>query len=212
MSAFYSFRYPDRVCILADAGVFNDDGRLAAIEGKVSHLRHLPIALTCRGNLEACQVMTRRLLAIAANSVDAWLRAARDVATSQRLIGPLDCEILIACFSPRLGPAHFFVAFHDRHGAAFEVQQQPVQFGCGPPIGLDDLPPGAADEVSSPTFPDRYGVDIMSAMRRRPAIVPGQAKAYRIVGGYLELTTVTAAGVTVRKLHDWNDKIGEPIQ
>lgn len=62
------------------------------------------------------------------------------------------------------------------------------------------------DVTSGALDPDAHGGAVLEAQRR------DRAHGYSIVGGFGEVTTVTATGITSRRIVEWPDKVGERIQ
>jgi hypothetical protein len=56
--------------------------------------------------------------------------------------------------------------------------------------------------------PERDGLALLEAQRRLP-YSPDEPACF--VGGFAELTTVSAAGITQKRLRTWPDRIGEKI-
>lgn len=221
MSAFYSFAYPDRVHVLADGGLFDDDGVLQRVERKIFAFHGLPVVVTGRG------ASASLVFEIIGDLVATVGQIARfdDAAAALSIVGSffrnlgtrhasLDVEFLIAAYSALEGPQHFIVPCHDRYGLRpFDMASPGWQIGAGPAIGLDDLQHAgiSADAVASPDFPERYGLEIMAAMRRKPACLPGSDRAFHAVGGRCDLATVSAGGVAIRMLGRWDDQPGKLI-
>ena len=216
MSAFYSFIHSDRVSLLSDTGIFDPDGIMVATTTKVTRPHGLPVALIGRGAFVHVRSLHLQLGSFEnkPQRVDDWLAGVRSYLRWRAETGwSAEAEMLIACWSESLGPCHFFFSLHGRYPEhpAFELIRMPAQFGAGPSIDLNDLPPDARSAAGDDDFPDRFGATVLEAMRR-PASIPGQSKEYVGVGGSAELTTITAAGTSTRTLKAWPDMIGEKVR
>lgn len=217
MSAFYSFAYPDRVHVLTDGGIFDDAGILRGIAEKVIRLPYAPVAITFRGNaetvsahLQGLQEHVERERPQSADKVLALMQDYFDGVAAGNAF--CEAEFLVAACSETVGACHFLVDLHGRTPAqTFKLENLGIQIGGGPSITLDDIGSPSGAEVSDPDFPVRYGVAIMEAMRRKRAAVPGSPSSFFAVGGQCDLTTITPAGATTRRLCTWNDQIGSEV-
>lgn len=96
---------------------------------------------------------------------------------------------------------------------SFALIKAGPQIAGGPAVSWDDLAhlDLGDDDPASPDFPERYGAEIIGAMRQKPGEVPGGSKPIFGVGGLCTLTTVTQSGVSVRDLCRFPDEIGRAI-
>jgi hypothetical protein len=210
MSAFYSFRYPDRVQLLTDGGVFDENGVLCIVERKVLAFPGLPLVVTGRGT-PANRVF--EIIRNMAKFVDSFM-AFDDIDPVIELLrsfirelgaehGTFDAEFLIAGYSARLGACHFIVPCHDHWGIEpFELASPGAQIAAGPAISMNDLAHLnlTSDDIADPDFPRRHGMEIMGAMRRKRARIPGSDREIYGVGGFCDLATVSAQGAAIETL------------
>lgn len=221
MSAFYSFRYPDRVQLLTDGAHFDENGNLIGVGGKVFISSHFPMAITSRGTAAVSYELLANLeyltdTMVSVTSVDEMLDVTRWYFSGLKEQGrAFNSEFLIAAFSEEHGPCHFYVHCHGhRDLQAFELLDLGEQIcGGSSAISWQDLAHLnlGANDLASPDFPETYGIDIMNALRRQRGTVPGSDLNIFMVGGRCDLTTVTAAGAASKTLCNWDDQIGKPI-
>jgi len=221
VSAFFSFRYPDRIQLLTDGGFFDDAGILRHVGRKVFAAEGMPLAVTGRGT-EASQVfgMCKGIVdhcsAIASygGTVDGAMEALRRAFERRSAEGPTPVEFLIAAYSATKGPLLYFIQLHGGNDVpSFEMIDAGQQIAAGPAIGWDDLAHLglAADDLAASDFPERYGAEIIGAMRSKRGLLPGGKAAIFGVGGLCSLTTVTKDGVRIRELCDFPDMIGQKV-
>ncbi len=221
MSAFYSFVYRDKVQLLTDGGFFDESGILRAVGRKVFAFEDLPLAVTGRGSsTDRVFEVIGDIMAIVSgmspfDDADPVLSIIGRYFTSLRnRYGTFDAEFLIAAYSKTQGPCHFVVACHEHWGVkSFELLSPGSQIGAGPQIDLGDIAHLnlSSDEISSPDFPERWGIEVLEAMRGKLASVPGMEREFYGVGGQCDLTTVSADGVRITTLGRWDDEVGQPV-
>lgn len=133
-------------------------------------------------------------------------------------------EILIACWSEASGPRHFVFRTDETFGnAAYKLTEMQQAISGGPQIDTAALlawlephgltPANAIQKLDgkpSNLFP-RYGAQIAEYWRRQIVTIPGDSRPRFLIGGHVDLTTITAAGCKIVTLQTWPDKIGEPI-
>jgi hypothetical protein len=144
MSAFFSLRYRDRVCILSDAAWLDGEMNLVAIASKIHIIPKLPIALSARSSsIEGLAKILNALDVIESPTVNEWIRDARQCVRSLTRDGG-EHEIIVAAWSESRGPLHFALVTHDRWAAAgipahrlTEVEAR--DFGAGADITAADL-------------------------------------------------------------------------
>ncbi len=221
MSAFFSFRYPDRVQVLTDGAWLAPDGRLLCVDRKILTFPNHKLAMTGRGTdaRQVFEVVQKSLFIAETEAVGRTVDELLDMVQllfdvlSER--GLFDAEFLIAAWSESRGAVHFFVPCHRNRPEPepFQFHAMGAQICAGPKVVWDDLkhlnlPPSAINE---PEFPALHGAEIMSIMRSRPDLVPGADLPRHVIGGHCELTTVAASGVTSKILCRWDEPINAPI-
>lgn len=220
MSGFYSFVYPDCVQLLTDGAFLDEAGILRCIDSKVIAFPDHSIAITWRAADAARARFVLRDLGEfidgygRCDGTDSILMFTREFFKRLSTEGTIEAEFLIAAFSETEGPCHFIVQCH-RHWdiPSFELVSPGVQIGGGPQIGFEDLAHLhlTADDVASSRFPERFGADVIGAMRAKRGKIPGSAKEIYGIGGRCDLTTVSANGASTRQLCRWDDPIGSLI-
>ncbi|MBW8445992.1 MAG: hypothetical protein K0M49_10220 [Arenimonas sp.] len=217
MSAFYSFVYPDRVCLLTDGGFFDEEGILRLVASKVFAVPGKPMAITGRGSPSEKVFAVINDLATClsqAPSVDRAMDEAKLFFRTLAAGGLYDAEFLIAAYCETSGPSHFFVQCHGHWDIpSFELVSPGVQICGGPEISINDLAHLnlSDEELLSPDFPAAYGMEVMSAMRRKRGSIPGTSRAFYGVAGTVDLTTITEAGTQIVTLAAWEDEIGKAV-
>jgi len=220
MSAFYSFVYGDCVQLLTDGAFLDEKGILRAIDRKVFTFPNHPIAIACRAASAARAFQTIADLCDFIDSfgfcddADAVLMFAKEFFGRLEGNGPFDAEFLIAAYSEENGPCHFIVQCHGRWNIpAFKMVCPGMQIGGGPPVSLNDLQHLniTPSDVETSNFPERFGAELIGAMRKKATISPGSGSLFFGVGGCCDLTTVKASGAITKQLCTWDDKIGVPI-
>ena len=220
MSALYSFVYPDCVQLLTDGAFLDEAGILQRIDSKVIAFPNHPIAITWRAANALHARFVIRDLGDFLDSYGSFIGADAVIMFTRKFFrrlaksGAFEAEFLIAAFSESIGSCHFIVACHEHWDfPAFELVQPGVQIGGGPPITFSDLVnlKLTAHDMGSSSFPERFGADVIGAMRAKPGRIPGSSKEIFGVGGICELTTVRATGAVTQQLCRWDDEIGKAI-
>ncbi|WP_112308640.1 hypothetical protein [Pseudogemmobacter bohemicus] len=222
MSAFFSFRYPDRIQILTDGGFFDETGNLWLIARKAFAASGMALAVTGRGDsasfvLGTCVDLINHCDALTAygGSVDSALVAIRRHFERLGADGFVPAEFLIAAFSETEGPQHYLVQLHGRYALpSFELVNAGDQIAAGSSISWEDLSHLELDAkaVACPDFPEQYGAEIIGAMRGKRAEVPGVKLPIYGIGGHACLTTVSESGVLIRDLCQfWKSAVARRI-
>ncbi|TBC78002.1 hypothetical protein [Rhizobium ruizarguesonis] len=225
MSAFISARFQDSVQLFADGAAYDHSGAVTSFEDKIRASRRAPVAVAVRGAsgkaLRHADMICDFADEFGVEVLIDGLLGQYDTSLKARRFFKGDDEagfdFAIALWHPQRGPMHY--RLHSYHGipafAPFVLHELGDVVACGAvfdPQTLFQL--GLLPVVGDPTAWARTkGVEIMELMRGRLGEpLPGDtiAKAYRI-GGHVDLATVTAAGVKLRRVRLWNDKIGELI-
>jgi hypothetical protein len=216
LSAFYALAHDDRIEMLTDGAVYEDDGTLTAIRRKVWYSETIPMAITGRGNAKAVELLAMAcLLTDVYGSVDGVIEnvqtlldkmADKAAATESE---PAMIEMLVAAISETRGPMLLYASNANAYGLdwlePFKLYDVGREWGGGAPIdpaGLD-LSAGLRS----------CGVELFERMRRVSDINPARPDLPAIhgIGGHVDLTTITASGVFVERLRTWSDVVGEKI-
>lgn len=217
MSATNVLIQSDRVHLMTDGAIYQPDGTLTAIGPKVRVMPHLNCAVAMRGAyLGLAPIMEE--ISNAASSFDLLkenmpelLRAcAAGYAhlLTQCAAGP-EFEIVVVGISESVGPAAYLIPSHDRYGEPWRAMDLAgfVVLPCDKAI-LASVQAIVAGRIADRLDTAVDGLAIMEAQRAKPALDSGDTCW---VGGFAQLTTVTADSVTSRIIHRWPDEIGALI-
>lgn len=214
MSAFYALAHSDRIELATDGAVYKDDGTLTDIRRKVWVSDRHPIAITGRGSSGVTEALATVFLFRAATSdtVDEALEAMQGVLDRRREKGvPEDVEMVVCAISESRGPRIGYLCTSDIHGVGappwtmIDVGRE-LCGGCK--FDVDDVAHlDGSDGLRGVVVP------IFEAMRKHEDINPVKPglPPVRGIGGHIDLTIVRPEGVTVERIHEWPDVIGEKI-
>lgn len=221
MSAFFSVCYPDRIELLTDGAIYADDGMLLKTARKVFPSAVHPLAVTGRGGSDAVRTFAHLILAImsASPTVDeGLLELDRYLLRLQEKFGerapPTFVEMLIPCISESKGPINIYCASSDVHGLAVPWRLHAMPFvALGGPKPADDEIEAMGGEDAIRDGLQAKGEMLFGFMRRQKFTNPAKPENPPLfgIGGFVDHTIITAGGVTVNRLHTWEDEIGKPI-
>lgn len=225
MSAFLSIRFLDSIQLFADGAAYDaETGVITSFESKIQKSGKVPFAIAVRGSSGLALDHAKILCEIADErgipDVLAVLRSYSTDTEAQRqfLAEPLALfDFAIALWHPETGPAHYrmhcastmpdFAPFvlHDLGelcavGSVFEPQKL---------FDLGILPVSGDTTIWAETKVVEI-IEVMRTMKGEPLPGTSQKADYRI-GGHVDLATVTEYGVLLRRVREWKDEIGEPI-
>lgn len=184
--------------------------------------------MTTRGNAYAGRVVADYIIQmVEENGFDLAMRglAEPEIIRVFELLpsGRNPVDVLIAGWSEAHGPRHMhFSNIPVTGGMATEPMPvltltHPGAFwAAGPTLGDFDLSLLRAVQLGETVedYAASVGMHVMEHLRRTPTF-PGATNKFEgeafIVGGQVDLTAVTAAGVSTRTIHRWDDRIGEKI-
>ncbi|WP_139788976.1 hypothetical protein [Manganibacter manganicus] len=208
--------HDDKIELLTDGAVYEDDGTLTAIRRKVWYSDKIPMAITGRGAAKAVELVAYAFLLTdmigsVDNTIDGITKALDKLADKAAATEsePAMIEMLVATISETRGPMLLYASNANAYGLdwlePFKLYDVGREWGGGAPIdpaGLD-LSAGLRS----------CGVELFERMRRVSDINPARPDLPAIhgIGGHVDLTTVTASGITVERLRTWPDIIGEKI-
>lgn len=213
MSAFFAMAYPDRIELLTDGAVYEDDGTLVDIRRKVQVSDRLPVAVTGRGPMGIVRGvgLAMMLIANAADSVDEAIQRIDELMQRRAEKGtPADFEMAVVGISEANGPVILYVSSIDVYGQGIQpwkLHMAGVELGGGPRVDVSDLDPSESLRVC--------GAELFERMRRVAGPNPVKPDLAHIfgIGGHIDLTTVRADGCTVERLHTWPvDVVGQKIR
>lgn len=129
-------------------------------------------------------------------------------------------QLIIAGISESAGPQHWYMQFPGQGEGivpAFELTEVTGNIFAGINGTMGDFvnrPDLIRRPLSHETPPDYFrtmGAEILQMARKEKVISEFWEGSHCTVGGQVDLTLVTPAGVTVETIHRWNDKVGELI-
>ena len=224
MSAFMSVRFPNSIQLLADGAVYDDNGEVLSFVDKISVSRTVPVAITARGRTDLALPLAMLLCELAdSEGIDDLLKALHNVETNLNMRRHFtepdngQFDLAIALWHPVTGPAHYRV-----HNCAsmpdftpFVLHELGDFIACGTAFNPDQLfRAGILPVTSDPTeWARTNGGDIMDMMRQsKGEPLPGALEEPQyIIGGHVDLATITASGVTLQRIRRYKDKIGKKI-
>lgn len=216
MTAYVSRQYHDRVEVLVDGGLYDDDGVLVGKANKLRVAPNLPLVLTGRGKSAVIDRLASSILQIAAKhltvdnalgEVAAWVNWMREKRTSEGTINDqAPGDLLIAGISESTGAGHWSF---DARGNEHRPQLQLL------PVGQSVIAGGRLSNAEHEAFLTEsagglssIGRKTFDLMRRNKAEVADHVD----IGAHLDLAIVRGSKVRTVRLHSWNDKIGSLIQ
>lgn len=217
MSAFIAVAYEDRVELLTDGALIDDQtGALVDVKRKVWHSDIVPIAVTGRGGgfggvAAVCLAIVTAAEALGGfDPAMSWLIEAL---ADRRDLGSLNAmEIVITGIAESRGPVVLY--FNTEKGQNLDGETLE-------PWVLRDMDGSAAAPIPKDIDPALMeglafvvaGSMAMESMRKTLTTSmwsPNSGERY-IVGGCIDHTVVSAEGIEVARVHVWPDVIGEPI-
>lgn len=224
MSAFISVRFPHAIHLFADGAVYDDDGVVLSFVTKISTSTTVPVAITARGS-EGALVLAGVLCEMAdQRGIDALLDTLRRVETdlsARRFFKEVDgtgFDLAIAVWHQETGPAHYRIHSYAAmpNVAPFKLHPLDDLVACGAAFDPQILfASGLLPVIGDTTAWARTkGGQIMDMMRgMKGGKLPGSAKTSEyVIGGHVDLATVTASGVKVERIRRYKDKVGQRIK
>jgi hypothetical protein len=228
MSAYVSISTPEAAILLTD-GAATCNGLFVGDFNKVFAAKSAPVAVTFCGDQELGEMVAADICAAAddvgpGHAIGVLPDFARQMKTMHIEAGNPDIavDVLVTAFVPGVGGVHR--AFKTRSSTTRPAGSAPVDvpaFTVIEPPRMTSTHRITADDLDAATIPliepgepellywYRNGADIMEMLRRQKIDWKG-GLGYGI-GGHVDLTTISAAGVRTERLRTWPDKIGERI-
>ncbi|PDT09770.1 hypothetical protein [Rhizobium sp. M1] len=233
MSAYFAIQAGDASVMFTDgAGYTTSDGIVRSLERKVSVAQTAPFAVTTQGDAALGEkirtFLTRQADKLGVDDfidllLPVFLSGLRDSYADVPRIAGNDVVAAMALWSETRGILH--LGFQtgpepDRPDTVpFEVQVLGTTTLRGPSFDVMKLaayrrPRFGEDQAS---FIKELGVSVLSWMRETasvPTMLQGVAgaKPHHWVGGFIDMTTLDAAGARVERIHTWRqDVVGQPI-
>ncbi|MEQ1952478.1 hypothetical protein [Mesorhizobium sp. CN2-181] len=216
MSMFIGLCRASSVEMLTDGASIDRDDRLAATKNKAIILPGCAGAISIRGNakiIEMFEANTCKAFA-AAGSFDIGLAALREgiPELADMPEGFPHFEALIGGMSETEGPQlAYFITKSDKP----EIEACRLYVGRGLNANgiMRDENHRQVAILESNGGLAACGLHLAEGLRREKASLKFESNSREryAIGGHLDLTVITAAGATTRRLHTWPDKVGEPI-
>jgi hypothetical protein len=234
MAAINVIRQSDAVHIVSDGAFCDATGIVCEIGPNAFALPHLPAALAIRGSTHLMPFLVHRL-SRECRSFDDMLRKIAPAALEVHASFPMafgtlgygtiepDFDIVAIGWSKSRGvPASYLVCSHDRAVArgltaeAWQLVELPEVL-IAPPIAEKQISAvGWSVPYSAESFrPEVDGVALLKAQRTsRRELDPtsGMRGQVYVVGGFIQLTSVSSHGVSSDVLHWWPDEVGRRIE
>lgn len=219
MSAYLSHVYADRVEILTDGAIYNENGVILDFAEKVYRFQNAPAALTVRGACEPMIVIGQALDMVAmlsGGSFDVVLGFLPRMLEKLKSEGAgADFEMLVAGISETEGPLHvyFTTASYAEGIESCRLYRMADFVGGGIIVPAEEQD---AAGITQAGLRDRFaevGADYMELMRRHkgPNPVRPDLPAIYGIGGHVDHSVIRADGVTTTRLRTWPDVVGEKI-
>lgn len=218
-----SLVHHDRVEVLSDAATYEKDGTIIELGQKVKVSPTVPMAVMPIGNSLAGTLLRDFIIMVTATQgFDGTIDFIATMFGKQKGREVPDGKhfgFIISGISETLGPCHYFIfSAPVQEFEQFDmVRWHGREFTNGAVITDSDIEALGItpDMVDGTAFTLRdYGVNIAELMRRKKLqndLDPGAPEVYGI-GGFLQLTTITADGATTETIHEWpEDEIGRPV-
>ena len=234
MTAINVIRQRQAVHIVSDGAFCDDTGTVCEIGPTAFALPHLPAALAIRGASHFMPFLVHRLSRECRSFDDVLTKITRTVRevhlSFPMAFGTLgygtiepDFDLVTVGWSKTRGaPASYLVSSHDRvvaHGlatSAWQLVELPDVL-IAPPIAEQQITAaGWKVPYSAESFrPEIDGVALLKAQRlSRRELDPrlGMRGHVYVVGGFIQVTSVSSHGVSSDILHWWPDKVGRKIE
>lgn len=204
MTAIIAQRLPDRVEIISDGAVYDGLRIVRGFECKIDRLPKFNAIMTGRGPSRVLDVFRDQIGSIV-GKVRTYDLALYAIANNLEMLEPLaklgPFQIILAGMSEMGGPViHTFGNTDEAGLKAFKLHEVPYGSGFG-----HSMPAKMHDLILERGGLRSVAVDFMDNVRA------DNGEASMVVGGHIDFTVISEAGVTTETIHKWNDKIGERI-
>lgn len=230
MSFYYSVIMDDRIAMLTDGASISAKGLLVEVASKVVTNQNPPFAITGRGNSTIIDALAK-MIRIGCERCDTFedviclidhtLKGIQKQMDPYPAVGHF--ELLIAGWG-KDGPLHLYVSSFTPRLEGGEADKQPFklyvgpwEIGGGPQVTLEEMAAAGLTrekaEAAGRDVLEIYGADIVEIARCKKGsddTRPEIGEFYGI-GGFVELTTIRPDGVETKKLREWDDEIGSPL-
>lgn len=217
MSVVLATEYPDRIEMAADGGTWNQHGVLIGLTDKLRASATLPLLVTGVGDRDELETLAQYVLTEAEGrtvdqTIDALTTGLQD---RPEISSPIRWELVIGGWSETRGPCVWRM-----RSLLLTDQQLPAlrrnisdYVALGPELTGDEL-------LACGWRTDDFSAGLVSqfeAMRAKsgaslPDLAPGmKMPPGHYVAGHVDHAVITAEGVVIRRVHEWSDHIGCPV-
>lgn len=219
MSLLNIIRSEDRVTVMTDGAILDEQALVAGFMQKVAILTPLHAVVAFRGDAMIAAAISN-MIQMSAMQYATFDGMKRSIVSDVRLLfaalfnGPLasanaadlHMEVAVAGWSEAEGPAAYFFHTNDASPVgAWNIQSDDTVRAS----------PSDSQEIASrlSCLPLTHQVMIEAAERQREIIEDHgpQGIPTSYVGGFLQVTTVTRDEIATKIIHRWPDQIGERI-
>ena len=234
MTAINVVRQQRAVHIISDGVFCDNNGIVCEIGPNAFALPHLPAALAIRGATHFMPFLAHRLSRECRSFDDVLakiVRTAQEVHMSFPMafgnlgFGSIEPDfdlVAVGWSKSRAAPTSYLVSSHDRvvgrglTASAWQLVELPDVL-IAPPIAENQISAtGWKVPYSADSFrPEIDGLALLKAQRlSRRAIDPrfGARGYIHVVGGFIQVTSVSSHGVNSEILHRWPDELGRRIE
>ena len=210
MSAYAAITHRDRVEIITDGAQYTPDGILVNTTNKVSWVPGRPIAITGRGNCRTLEFVEEIVCeAFEDATFDEGIAALAETVPGIEGMHNWYFETIVAGISEKDGPTIWHVSSNEWEGLpAYTLTriENGIMSNC--PFTADQYA-----EIVAKGGLQKFGIGLMEHVRRQaiPAFDDPEAPPGYYVGAHIDHVAIRPSGVTRRRIHEWNDTIGETI-
>ncbi|QYO75336.1 hypothetical protein [Devosia salina] len=214
MSALLATRYGDHIEMAADGATFDQTGTLVAKTDKLRKAPNAPLVVGgCGGNDEIDALSRLVISATMGGTVDQaiqWL--GRVLPDRPEVTSPIPFELVIGCISEKDGPQIWrfrSLRLDDTSIPALRFEWR-ENVALGPELSADEI---LAAGYNRDDF-RLTSTGMMQAMRAKRCSPPflGKVEPGHYVGVHVDHAVISASGVTVDRVIEWADVVGESIR
>lgn len=214
MSFYMVSCFEDKILMATDGAGYFSDGTIATIGQKVYPVEGYPVAITARGDVAGhsriVSVINQVIQQVGSLEVAMKLLGDQLPERGRRTADPISLEVCIAGMTA-YGPAiyHFRTQAEEGYVEPFKLYE------CGETIICGIETPSHHRNITEENF-GRYAVTIVDELRAKHARSREEVTDVTncvVMGGHLDLTTITADGVAVERFHEWpEDQVGHKVE
>lgn len=198
--------------MLTDGATYDDAGIIRGFQDKAHRVPGRNIVITTRGDTAIGRLVIEHVQNTIEDS-DTFDEAMQwiGVYLAQFKIMPNfdnHFEVLIAGISEAAGPIIHYGSTRLMGGQEpFVLRSTKIGVTCG--AVFDQR---IRQEVLARGGMVKFGTAMMEGIRHKAPVGKDAAQSFSVVGGHIDYTVVSSAGVITKRIHTWPDRIGEPVQ